>query len=310
MKDSINILSEGQIDISKFLLMLWLRKYIIFFITVFTTFIILMLSYLLTDYYKSSALLFEKGQEESSASAYSGIASMAGISLPGQNEGKSDMAIELIKSRYFLKQLINKEGVLESLMAYKSFNRDTGAIIFDEEIYNYKTNKWKEKYQHDQGRPSYIEAHKIYLKNLNIYKDKINNFVTISYEHVSPEFAFEFLTLIIDSVNETMRKKHLNDSEKSLAFLYQKLEDNNSNVVETSISRLIEAEMQTQLRANISKNYVFDFIEPPFIPEKKSKPSRSLIGIVGFLFGFILAISYVLIANAMSKPATYSNSIK
>ena len=68
--------------------------------------------------------------------------------------------------------------------------------------------------------------------------------------------------------------------------------------------------MEAQLRANISKNYVFDFIEPPFIPEKKSKPSRSLIVILGFIFSLILAISYVLITNAIAKPATHPNSIK
>ena len=46
--------------------------------------------------------------------------------------------------------------------------------------------------------------------------------------------------------------------------------------------------------AKISTDYALMVIEPPFIPEKKSKPSRSLICLFGIILGFVTGILWVL----------------
>jgi LPS O-antigen subunit length determinant protein (WzzB/FepE family) len=53
-------------------------------------------------------------------------------------------------------------------------------------------------------------------------------------------------------------------------------------------------ELQAQMVANISENYLFDTIDPPYVPIEKSSPVRSAISVFGTLFGFILSIIYVL----------------
>ena len=135
------------------------------------------------------------------------------------------------------------------------------------------------------------------LKNLTISKDKISGFVTISYQHVSPIFAYDFVTRIIYQINESFRIDDLTISKNSIDYLTKELEQAKNVSVRNSISQLIESQMEVQVRANIFENYVFDFIEKPFIPEKRSWPSRSLILAMGCLFGAFLSLVSVLVSN-------------
>ena len=49
--------------------------------------------------------------------------------------------------------------------------------------------------------------------------------------------------------------------------------------------------------ANVSKDYVFDVIDPPVAPELKSKPPRALICVLGTLLGGMLGVVVVLIRH-------------
>ena len=44
-----------------------------------------------------------------------------------------------------------------------------------------------------------------------------------------------------------------------------------------SISLLLEEQIQKLMLIESSQNYVFEYIEKPYAPEKKSKPVKSLI---------------------------------
>ncbi len=60
-------------------------------------------------------------------------------------------------------------------------------------------------------------------------------------------------------------------------------------------AQLIEEQTKTIMLANVSKDYVFDVIDPPVAPELKSKPSRALICVLGTLLGGMLGVVVVLI---------------
>ena len=64
-----------------------------------------------------------------------------------------------------------------------------------------------------------------------------------------------------------------------------------------AINNLVESQLQKQMLSKVNKEYILKVIEPPFIPEVKSKPIRPLICILGTLLGGILAIIWVLIRH-------------
>ena len=74
-------------------------------------------------------------------------------------------------------------------MAVKSFNKETGATIYDEDIF--KDNKWVRNVNKNQKTiPTYLEVHeKVYSKSFKVSKDLDSGFINISFVHLSPIFA-------------------------------------------------------------------------------------------------------------------------
>ena len=133
------------------------------------------------DIYRSSALL--EPQENNQArnsfpsipSGMSGLASLAGVQLPSSSGDRGLYAIEVIKSKAFLKHLLSLDSatILPSLMAIDSYNLNTNTTQYDKNIYNKDSNQWVRRVKPNQNKtPSYIEAHEHFLSILELY---INN---------------------------------------------------------------------------------------------------------------------------------------
>ena len=145
--------------------------------------------------------------------------------------------------------------------------------------------------------PSYLEAHKKYIGMLSIAQNKKTGFISISIEHLSPVFAKDFLELIIRESNELLRKKDMEESKQGLEYLTSELSKTPFVEIKGSINALIEVQLETQMMAQINQDYILVEIEPPFIPEKKSKPSRAFICMVGTILGVMLSVLIVLIRH-------------
>ena len=83
------------------------------------------------------------------------------------------------------------------------------------------------------------------------------------------------------------------------AINYLKNEYKQSNILEIRerISNLIEAHLETQMTSKIDNEYILKTIDPPYLPDKKSKPSRATICIAGTFLGAFLGMIYALILN-------------
>ena len=293
--------SDGfNVDLAELIGILWsYKRSIIGFSTlVFLSSIIIALS--LTEYYRSESILITRdSQDASGLSQYSGLASLAGVSIPGSGGNVSAEMIAVIKSRQFTNHLLQFEDVLPSIMASKSYDKKTQQIQYDSDIYDSETKEWITK-------PSYLKAHKKILRDvLNITEDKLTGFITIRVEHLSPVFAKEFLTLIITEANNLKRKKDIESSEKALSYLKMELSKTSLIEIKESISQLIEAQLERKMMANIHEEYTLTTAEPPFIPEDKSKPSRSLIIFLTTFFGVMFCTGIILVKHFyFSKQTT------
>lgn len=284
IKEIISILNEGRSRILK--------------IVISSSAIALITSLILVNFYTSETLVYVKNQSKTSnaLSQYAGLASVAGISLPGSGGGdKALEIIEMIKSRAFLKHLLSFEEVLPALIAAKRYDKSTGKIKFDEGIYDSKNLNWIN--EEGDNKPSYLEAYKKYLEVTLVSHDKLSGFISIKVEHVSPLFAKEFLELIIKEANTLMRERDLEQSSMAIDYLKNELSKTSYVEIKSSINTLIEAQLETQMMARLNDDYILGTIEPPFIPEEKSRPLRALICILGFIFGIVVSISSLFLEN-------------
>jgi len=291
---------DDEINLKELFSVLWKAKILIIMITSFFALSSVLYALFLPDYYKSEAVLSVAGKSNlgSSLSGLGGLASMAGINLPSSGEDKSVIAIKTIQSRAFLKHLITFENVLPSIMATKSYDSQSKKIQFDPKIYNENNGAWvRQPKKNQQSKPSYLEAHETYLKQISVNKDKISNLITISVEHISPIFAKELLGLIINEANELLRNKDLRESSAAIAFLNNEIPKSSLITMKDAINKLVQTQLETQMLSKVNKEYILKVIEPSFIPEKKSKPKRALICILGTLLGGMLAVLWVLMRH-------------
>lgn len=302
---------NDEIDLKKILSTIWNEKIIVLSISASFAVFAIAFSLMLPNYYTSESILISRDSKDTGMlGQYAGLAAMAGVALPTSGGNAVYEIMEIIQSREFVKHLITFENVLPSIMAAKSFDTYSKELSFDPEIYNINTKEWiSNDTRTEDGKPSYIEAHKEYLEMLSISQNKLTGLVTISIEHKSPIFAKDFLTLIIKESNNLKREIDIDNSTKALSYLEIELSKTSLVEIKKSINQLIEAQLETQMIASIHEEYSLISLEPPFIPEDKSKPSRSLIVILGTLLGGILSVTIVLARGYMTGTTDQDKKI-
>ena len=287
--NSNNSFQDDRIDIRELFNLLWGGKILIVIVT--SVFYLCSMYYAsnLDDYYKSKASM--SVLEKSSGGNLGGLASLAGISLSGIGI-KGPRYINTVRSRAFLKQLIAvDENVLPSIVAAKSYDRESKKLVFDSEIYDVANKKWP------QGKPTHIEAYSAYHETVQLSYEVVNGTVELYSEHISPIFAKEFLDLIIHEADDLLRQRDLKRSSEAMDYLTSELSNTSLLDIRSSINQLMLGQIQTQMMTKLSSNYVLNIIEPPFIPVRSFKPSKSLIFLLTTLSGFALGIIWILMRH-------------
>ena len=295
-----NPLTDDSIDLKELFSLLWGGRKLIISIAVVFAFFSVLYSLSLTDQYRSEAVLTltDGSSEIRSLSQFSGIASLAGINMPSAGTDKGALLVNTIMSRAFLKNLLSIQDVLPSIMAAKSYDNESKAIVFDSDVYDSINKRWiRQDQQGEEIKPSYIEAYDVYMQQMAITYNSQIGLIYLSLEHKSPVFAKEFLDLIIREADSLMREKDLQQSSDALEYLINEISKTSLIEMKSYMNQLIKSQLETQMMAKISTDYALKVIEPPFIPERKFSPSRSLISLVGTMLGFVLGIVWILIRH-------------
>ena len=111
MNDPQSVTHDDEIDLLELIKVLWDEKRKIIAITAVALFISVIYSLSQPNIYHSEALLAPAGDEGSGgisklAGQFGGLASLAGVSLPENGVNKSDLALEVLKSRKFVREFV------------------------------------------------------------------------------------------------------------------------------------------------------------------------------------------------------------
>ena len=300
-QDNINNQYDDAVDLKEILQILFNKKILIGFLTLFFAVVSGFAAISMSDVYKSSSLLAPTSQDESLSSSLGGLSSLAGIagvSLPASSISDSQIAVKRIESFEFFSKNFLPSIKLEDLMAEKKWIPQENKLIYDKDIFDESSNKWVRKVSYPKKTiPSSQEAFKEFKKALSINQDEETGLVYLSIEHISPHVAKEWMDVIIYNINECMREIDKEDAQNSINFLSDSIKTTNSQSIKLVFSKLMESQMQTLMLASSNEDYIFKTINSPIVPEEKSGPNRAFICIVGTLFGFIFSIILVLIQH-------------
>ena len=300
-------IEDDEIDLRELFATIWAGKLLIIRITSLFAVLAVVYALMQPNIYRSEALLspVQAGDSASSlASKFGGLASLAGVSLPGGGGAdKTAFAIEYIKSRAFLTTFINKHpDVLPELMAIDKWNAGNNTISYIAELYNAETGEWvREVNFPKQPKPSVQQAHGKFKQQLSIAQDKDSGFVTLAIEHQSPYVAKKWVSWLIRDVNDVLRSKDIAQAERSIEYLQSEINNTSISEMRSSLFNLVKSQTHTIMLANASPEYIFKTVDPAVVPELKAKPKRALIAVLGTLLGGMLGVLIVLVRHFMNK---------
>ena len=140
-----NFNNDKELDFIEFFYALSNKKF--FIISITTTFAItsIVFALLLPNIYTSRAILMpedSEGEMGGMLAQYSGMANLAGISLPSEPRSLSGEAIERIKSFDFFVNHFLPSIALEDLIALKEWDASSNKLIY-KDIFDQDLNVWK-----------------------------------------------------------------------------------------------------------------------------------------------------------------------
>ena len=287
------------LDFKKISKTLYEKKYLIIFLSFLTSFVFFCSSLLLPNYYKSEVILTTPVNSSSDVpnipGGYSTLATFAGISL-NTSENKIDESIEVLNSLMFFEEFINKNDLFFKFFATRGWNKNDNKLIVNPRTYNTQQNKWvsKDKFAVN-GKPSTQSAFRDFQKLFHITKKRESGFLVISIEHYSPYVAKETLETIIQSLNNKMRQRDIDNAQRQINYLEKQALETQFNDVKIGINNIIQKHIETIALAKSSEQYALIQLSPPIAPEIKYRPLRSIITLLAFFVSIIIYSSIIIL---------------
>lgn len=213
------------------------------------------------------------GGLSSALGSLGGIASLAGIDL---NEGseRAEEVMAVLKSREFIERFIREKQLLPRLFP-DDWDEQAGA--------------WNEG-----TRPHTLaEAHKYFTRRIMaIDRDKGSGLITLSIDWRDGEEAAAWANELVERVNAEMRKRALEQADRSMGFLEQEFKRTSLVGAQTAISRLMENQINQRMLANVTSEYAMRVVDRALPPDPRDpiKPRRVLIVAGGFVIGLTIAL--------------------
>ncbi len=285
--------ADDQVDLLELVGVLWRKKVIILCVTAFVSLCSMLFSLSIPNTYKAETILAPTddnsgGNMASIASQLGGLASFAGVSLGGRSSNKTMLAVEILQSRKFISQFLNRHNLLVPLMAVDRWDSEKNELVYSSEVYDVSSGEWVDK-------PREQKAIRVFRGGLIVSVDKKTEFVSLSFEHSSPHIAKTWVALLVNDINDEIKKRDVSEARKSIKFLKEQLGKTSIADMQAIFFELIEEQTKTIMFAEVRSEYVFKTIDPPVVPDLKFKPKRSYIVLTAtFVAGLLMVVLFTI----------------
>ena len=303
-------MADDEIDLRELFIALWKGKWII----IATTFIFAVgaVLYALSqpNIYKADALLAPAesgggGGLARMAGQLGGLAAIAGVNLGGGETSQAQLATQVMQSRQFLEYFIDKHDLWVPLMATQEWDAANNQLVINQEVYDPQTQTWLREPKGLRGaEPTAQEAIQAFKDIFSVNSSRDSGLYTVSISHLSPYIAQQWVSLLVDEINQVMRERTIAETTKNLAYLQEQLQRTSIAAMQATFYSLIEEQTKSLMLAEAQDEFVFKLIDPAVVPELKDGPKRALICVLGTLLGGMLGIAMVLVRFAFRKEDT------
>lgn len=310
---------DDEIDLAELWAAIYKRKWLIMGMSLGLALLVAIYSLTIPNQYKADVLLapVSSGGKSANLGGLGGLASLAGISLPGGGGGTAEEAMALLQSKKFLFERPDYQQIKQTLYA-ENYDAEHQAWLVEESLMGDFKEWIKSIIASDTeeappnltgeilapGEPSRGEVYKVWSSLLSVSTDKTSGLVTLSIEWTDPAVVAQWANDMVKRINDQMRNQAIENSEKAIKYLQLQVEQTPYVELRSTLYNLIEEHTKSLTLAKTQQEYAFKVIDPAVVPEEKSKPKRSLMVAVGLVLGMMLGIFIALIQNWRENSTT------
>lgn len=282
---------DERFELRDAILRLWRGKWWIIGSAVFFTGAFIVAAYRITPIYRATAVVIpadaegEAGGLGAAMRSFAGTASLLGLNLGGGGRDNTDESLAVLRSRPFLEKFVTDNGLMPVLFS-KHWDATRSA--------------WRQP-----GKaPTHAQAYN-YLRNdiLQVAEDRTNSLVRITVEWRDREQAAAWANELIARLNSEMRDRALREAGDSVEYLQAEMAKTSLLGVQSAISRIIEAQINKQMLANVTQEYALRVVEPALPPDEGDVawPDKKVVAALGLLLGGLVGIAAALLAGTFRR---------
>ena len=205
------------------------------------------------------------GGLSSIATQFGGLASLAGISVPGDSHKYESLAI--LQSEQLTEKYIADQNLLPILYA-SEWDAAKGAWTTSD----------------PSKMPTLWKANRDFKHIRLISNDSKTQLTTVSIKWKDPKLAATWANDLVKLTNEYLRDQAITEAEKNIAYLSAQAAKTDVVAIKQGIYTMIQVEINKAMTARGTADFALKVLDPAVPPERPSSPVLS-IWLFGGLFG-------------------------
>jgi uncharacterized protein involved in exopolysaccharide biosynthesis len=154
------------------------------------------------------------------------------------------------------------------------------------------------------GEPSMWDAYSVFKEVITVNNDSKTGLVTVKADWKDPNLAAQWVNELVKRLNYELRQQAIHESERSIQFLNEQIQETSLADLRTVLYRLVEEHTKNMTLAKVNEQYALKVIDPAVPPQERAKPKRTLIVVFGFAMGLLSGIIIAFVWNYIQVQRT------
>jgi uncharacterized protein involved in exopolysaccharide biosynthesis len=208
------------------------------------------------------------------ASQFGGLASLAGVTVPGDSKKYESVAV------------LQSEGLTEKYIS----SANLLPILFQSR-WDSERNNWKSS--NPKKIPTLWQANQYFKRIRTISTDGKTGLVTLAITWKDPKAAAIWANDLVRLTNGYLREKAIREAEAGIAYLNEQANKTDVVAVKQGIYAMLQDEINKIMVAKGSEEFALKVIDLAVAPEKPYSPQPVAWTVEGFVVGLLLSLFVV-----------------
>jgi LPS O-antigen subunit length determinant protein (WzzB/FepE family) len=282
--------ADDDIDLRAVAGTLWSKRFWIIASAIVFSIPFVAAAVLMTPVYRATTVLADARDNPSSAGTLSnalnqlgGLAALARINVGSATQ--VDEALAVMRSREFTERFIQEQNMLPELFP---------------DLWDKDARDWRVPV--DQ-RPTLTQGYALFdsIRSTSFPTGR-GGLITVSIEWTDREIAARWVNALIARLNSEMRARAIASTKLSQSFLEKELDATSTIETRQAINRLMEAQINQRMLANVTQEYAFRTVDKALPPEPDDivRPNKLVLVALGPTVGLIFGVFAVLVINVFA----------